>query len=194
MRNIGALILAAGGSARFGYPKQFLTFDGETLVRRVTNAAIDAGCERLVVVAGDAVDRIRQELDGLPATIVQNAGWLRGPGSSIKCGLAALLRDDPQLSGVLILACDQPFVSADTIRKLAAQPNAIVASGYEGTVGVPALFRRKYFAALSALPETSGAKELIEANRADVAVVPFPPGAIDIDTRADYDALNRRSD
>ena len=33
---------------------------------------------------------------------------------------------------------------------------------------------------------------LIEANRADVAVVPFPEAAIEIDTRADYAALDRQ--
>ena len=39
MRNIGAVILAAGESSRFGEPKQLLTFRGETLVGRAVRAA-----------------------------------------------------------------------------------------------------------------------------------------------------------
>ena len=67
-----------------------------------------------------------------------------------------------------------------------------MASGYAETIGSPALFDSRYFDALASLPDTVGAKSLIEVHAADVAVVPFPKGAIDIDTRADYEALSRR--
>jgi molybdenum cofactor cytidylyltransferase len=93
----------------------------------------------------------------------------------------------------VVLACDQPFVSVEIIRKLRDEDRPIVASGYAETVGIPALFDARYFDALASLPDAAGAKSLLEAHRPDVAVVPFPQGAIDIDTRADYEALSRRS-
>jgi molybdenum cofactor cytidylyltransferase len=189
MRNVGALILAAGGSTRFGEPKQFLKFEGETLIRRVAQAAREAGCAPIVVVAGDCAERVRTELHDLLVHVVQNANWRCGIGTSIKCGLAHLRH---AVSAIVILACDQPFVSAEVIRKLCDEDRPVVASGYARTVGIPALFDARYFDALASLPDTAGAKSVIEAHRADVAVVPFPEGAIDIDTRADYEALSRR--
>jgi len=188
MRNAGALILAAGGSTRFGEPKQFLRFEGETLLRRVAQAAHDASCAPTVVVAGDSAERVRAELHNLPGTVVENAGWRGGIGTSIKCGLEHLRN---AASAIVILACDQPFVSAEIIRKLREEDRPIVASGYADTVGIPALFDARYFDALASLPDTAGAKSVIEAHIADVAVVPFPEGAIDIDSPADYEALSR---
>src|SRR5437763_12750721 len=63
MHHIGAVVLAAGGSSRFGRPKQLLTFRGETLVRRAVRAASEAGCDPVIVVAGNLGDAIRSELD-----------------------------------------------------------------------------------------------------------------------------------
>jgi len=40
------------------------------------------------------------------------------------------------------------------------------------------------------IADTAGAQSLIKAHIWDVAVVPFPEGAIDIDTRADYERLS----
>jgi molybdenum cofactor cytidylyltransferase len=189
MRNVGALILAAGASTRFGEPKQFLQFEGETLLRRVAKAAHEAGCAPIVVVAGNSADRVSAELHDLPVHVVQNAEWRCGIGTSIKRGLAHLRHI---VSAIVVLGCDQPFVSVEIIGKLRDEDRPIVASGYAETVGIPALFDARYFDALASLPDTAGAKSLIEAHRADVAVVPFPEGAIDIDTRADHEALSRR--
>jgi len=75
MRNLGALILAAGASVRFGEPKQFLQFEGETLLRRVAKAAHEAGCAPIVVVVGNSADRVNAELHDLPVQVVQNAEW-----------------------------------------------------------------------------------------------------------------------
>ncbi len=187
MRRAGALILAAGGSTRFGEPKQFLELEGETLLHRVARTAREAGCEPIVVVVREASQRAREELTDFPVRIVENPEWQHGIGSSIKCGIAELRAT---ASAVVILACDQPFVSAETIRNLCAGEQPIIASEYAKTVGIPAFFDIRYFDALASLSDDAGAKSLIEANRADVGVVPFPDGAIDIDTRADYDALS----
>lgn len=191
MRNVGAIILAAGGSSRFGQAKQLLSFQGESLVRRAVRTAIDAGCACVTVVVGDARDRIETELRETAAVIVENPEWQRGLGTSIRCGLRWLLSSHPELDAVVLLACDQPFVDASVITSLIAQRKnsgkPIVACSYANTLGVPALFDRGCFEPLLALADDSGAKALIESRPADVAQIEFEKGAIDIDTRADFE-------
>jgi molybdenum cofactor cytidylyltransferase len=65
----------------------------------------------------------------------------------------------------------------------------IIASEYSGTLGVPALFNRTLFSELMALKSTEGAKKLIKKHIHEVFSVPFPEGAIDIDTPKDYERL-----
>ncbi|HEX8897614.1 MAG TPA: NTP transferase domain-containing protein, partial [Chthoniobacterales bacterium] len=62
MRNIGAVVLAAGGSSRLGQPKQLLTFRGETLIRHAVRAAAEAGCDPVILVVGAMSDTIRSEV------------------------------------------------------------------------------------------------------------------------------------
>jgi molybdenum cofactor cytidylyltransferase len=196
MRNIGAIILAAGGSSRFGQAKQLLSFHGESLVRRAVRTVIEAGCACVAVVVGDARDRIEIELRETPAVIVENPEWRRGLGTSIRCGLRHLLRSQPELDAVVLLACDQPFVDASVITSLIAQREnsgkLIVACSYANTLGIPALFARSCFESLLVLPDDSGAKALIESRSADVAQIEFEKGAIDIDTPADFERIRTK--
>lgn len=195
MSNAGAVILAAGGSSRFGRPKQLLAFQGESLVRRAVRAATEACGADIVVVAGDIRALIEAELRESGAGAVENPEWRRGLGTSIRCGLQHLLASAPELDAVVLMTCDQPFVDAAIVAALVAKQattgKAIVASSYANTLGIPALFDRSCFAALLALPDDSGAKALIESRPDDVAQIEFEKGAIDIDTPADFKRLTR---
>lgn len=195
MRNVAAIVLAAGGATRFGQPKQLLKFQGETLVRRAVRAAAEGGCARVAVIVGDSGALIKDEVRQISGEIVENPDCSRGLGTSIRCGLRSLLVSMPELDAAVVLACDQPFVDAGTIAALLAQQKksgkAIVASHYANTLGVPALFDRSCFTALLALPDDSGAKALIESRSDDVASIEFEAGAIDIDTPADFERLTR---
>jgi molybdenum cofactor cytidylyltransferase len=196
MRSVGAIILAAGGSSRFGQAKQLLAFQGESLVRRAVRSAIEGGCASVSVVVGDARDRIETELRETAALIVENREWQRGLGTSIRCGLRHQLNSRPELNAVLLLVCDQPFVDASVVTALVTQwensRKTIVACSYANTLGVPALFDRAFFEELLALPDESGAKALIES-RGDFAQVEFEKGAIDIDTPGDFHRLENEA-
>ena len=192
MRGVGAIILAAGGSTRFGQPKQLLAFQGESLVRRAVRGAVDADCVRVVVVAGDVRARIEAELRETPAVIVENPEWQRGLGTSIRCGLLHLRSSRSEPDAVVLMACDQPFADANVIKSLIAEwensGKSIVASSYAGTLGIPALFDRSCFDDLLSLPDDSGAKPLIQARFADVARIEFEKGVMDIDTPGDFES------
>jgi molybdenum cofactor cytidylyltransferase len=196
--SVGAVVLAAGGSARFAKPKQLAIFRGETLVRRSVAAATEAECVPIVIVVGQDAAQITSELAGLPVSIAVHRDWSNGLGSSIAVGLKHALGIAANLEAAILLACDQPFVNAAALRQLIRlhleNGKPIVASAYAETLGIPALFDRSCFADLLQLRGDSGAKGIILAGRRDVTPFNFPAAAIDIDTAADYEKLRDGED
>jgi molybdenum cofactor cytidylyltransferase len=94
---------------------------------------------------------------------------------------------------VAILVADQPFVTADHLQHmrtlLYTESAPIVAAEYNGTLGVPALFRRELFATLASLPPDAGARHVLRDSGFDVTPFPLPDAAMDIDTPDDLAAL-----
>lgn len=193
---IGLIILAAGASVRLRTPKQLLPFRGETLLRRIARESLASRCRPVVVVLSDEADEFRSELNDLDVCIVGNSDWKQGMGSSVKAGLEKLLEIKKPLDGVVITVCDQPFVTAETINELVETYEKtkalIVASEYQSTRGVPALFGKELFSQLQNL-KSGGAKQIIDQFRAETVSLPFPNGAIDVDTPDDYERLSFQS-
>jgi len=191
---VAAVVLAAGGSARFGKPKQFALFQGETLIRRMVAAAIEAGCAPVVVVTGEDSARVSLELSGLAVSIAMNPNWQSGLGPSIVVGIRHAMNLTPDLDAAVLLTCDQPFVTAPVLGQLMqlqlTTGKPIVASAYATTLGIPALFDRSCFPDLLRLTGDSGAKGIILARSHDVVSFDFPAGEIDIDTVTDYEKLD----
>jgi molybdenum cofactor cytidylyltransferase len=196
-KKIGAVILAAGGSSRFGQPKQLIVFQGKSLVRRIIDAACEAGCSPVVVVTNSEDEKLHPELNRAGVVRVLNQQWERGIGSSIRCGIQCLINSSPDVDATVLLVCDQPAVDARVIQRLIAlrqtSGKTIVASSYADTVGVPALFSRSVFQELLSLDDKAGAKSIVLRNREHVASLLFPEGQIDIDTWEDWEKLGGAS-
>jgi len=190
---IGAVILAAGASSRMGRPKQLLKYGGQTLVRRAALAAQEAGCNPIVIVTGAHVEGLEEELQGLSLLEANNPEWESGMGSSIRAGIQAVVKTSDKVTALILMLCDQPFVTSQVLRRLITARREtgreIVASRYGATVGVPALFGRAFFAELVRLEREAGAKQVIQRHLAQVHLVPFPQGEIDLDTPADLAGL-----
>jgi len=196
MADVAAIILAAGESSRFGQAKQLVEFRGRSLVQRAIDAARDGGCRPVVVVTGNESDRIVAVVSARDVSIVENTGWREGVGSSIRLGMRHLIESMPQTSAVVLMACDQPFVTGKIVSAIIDQWGAagklIVASGYSGTLGVPALFDRSCFDELMQLDGDTGAKKIILRDRERISQFPFPDGESDIDTLEDYDVISSK--
>jgi molybdenum cofactor cytidylyltransferase len=192
---VAAVVLAAGGSTRFGKPKQLALFRGETFIRRIIAAAIKANCTPVVVVTGEDSVQVDLELSGLGVSIAANAHWQSGLGSSIGVGVRHAMNLAPDLDAALLLTCDQPFINAAVLTQLMqlrlTSGKPIIASAYAETIGIPALFDRSCFPDLLRLKGDSGAKGIILTRPQDVASFDFPAGEIDIDTAADYKKLDQ---
>ena len=183
---VAALLLAAGGSTRLGSPKQLLLKKGQPLVRRMAQAALDAGCDPVAVVLGAEAVAVGMALDGLPLQPVLNPHWRQGMASSLRAGLEAL-----PSGPVLILLCDQIAVDADLMGRLLTahldHPERVIACAYGGGLGVPALFPDAWREGLMVLEGDRGARALLPA---DAVALPFPEGVMDVDRLEDLSLLH----
>ncbi len=189
---IGAVILAAGASTRMGTPKQLLYFKGRSLLCHTVEVAIAQECEPIVVVLGAHAEQIRNEVSQLPVVVVENQDWYLGMGASIRVGVNAVNNLSENLEAVILLLCDQPFcdrIINQLVFAYHTTRNPIIASEYAQTLGVPALFSRELFSELMNLDVEKGAKQVIGKYSHLVFGVPFPAGAIDVDTPEDYERL-----
>jgi CTP:molybdopterin cytidylyltransferase MocA len=128
---IAAVVLAAGASTRFGSPKQALLV--EPVVERVRASAV---IEDVVVVVG------AHELE-TSARSVHCADWERGPGASLRCGLAALADD---VEAAVVVLADGPGLDPRAVDRVVAawreRGSVRVAATYGGVRLHPLLVAR----------------------------------------------------
>ncbi len=190
---VAAIILAAGGSQRLATPKQLLLYHGTTLIARSVAAAIGSRCYHVIVVLGAYSDLVTSEIGGMRVEIVRNPSWPEGKATSIQAGIRSVSLSQEPCTAVILMTCDQPHVDSDLLNSIIdqhdARPDSIVACEYSGTVGVPALIPRKYFADLMRLTGDEGAKALMVAHPDEIQPISFPEGTIDIDTPQDLETL-----
>ncbi len=188
MKPPAVIILAAGSSSRLGRSKQLLTYQGITLLKRTALVALETKFPTLVVLGANA-NAHQEEINELPLQITYNPDWSRGMGHSLKHGLRQILLQAPDTDCILILVCDQPHLHAAHLLELKNKFHesgaSIVASAYADGAGVPAIFGREWFDTILHLSDEQGARSIIAQHKSQVATVPFPLGAIDIDTPED---------
>lgn len=180
------MVLAAGGSTRFGSPKQLIRVQGRPLLHRAVANAVQVAGQGVTVVLGSHAAELAPLLRHSSASVIINRAWSEGIASSIR---AAVARLPASCEGVLLTLADQAAVTADDLARLAAtwraQPEYIVAARYEATVGVPALFPRAHFADLAALRGDRGARDLLRRHADRTVAIALANASIDIDTPED---------
>ena len=128
---IGAVVLAAGAATRFGGPKQQLLLDD--VLDRLEAAPVD----EIVVVEG------AHPIDSMRARIVPCPSWQRGPGASLRCGLAAL---GAGIQAAVVVLADGPDLApaavARVIERWRSDGDALLAASYHGERGHPLLVAR----------------------------------------------------
>jgi CTP:molybdopterin cytidylyltransferase MocA len=132
---VAAVVLAAGASSRFGSPKQRLLL--APVLERVRRARSIG--EIVVVVGAHEVDT--------DARVVQCADWERGPGASLRCGLAAL---SPASQAAVVVLADGPMLAPEAIDRIVAawreRAGNVVSASYGGNRGHPVLLDRSIWA------------------------------------------------
>lgn len=118
---VAAVVLAAGAATRFGAPKQRLLLPH--VLARLAEAAVD----EVVVVEG------AHALEAPGARIVRAVDWERGPGASLRAGLAALAAD---VDVAVVVLADGPLLAPDAVARVVeavqGHPGEVVAASYDG--------------------------------------------------------------
>jgi molybdenum cofactor cytidylyltransferase len=189
---VAAIVLAAGGSARMGQPKQLLPIGDRPMVRHVTEAIMAVGLAQVVVVTGANAEAVTAALAGLPVDIVLNEFWAEGMSSSIHTGLRALR---PEIQAALLVLGDQPALTPEVLELLVARYRAtkasIIVPFYRGQRGNPVLFDREMFPELLAVQGDRGGRLLVKRHRGEVERVDLEDPAVimDIDSPQDYEGI-----
>lgn len=134
---VAAVVLAAGASTRFGEPKQRLLLPA--VLERL------AGLEHVIVVEG--AHGLRVPGTQSPVRVVRCPEWERGPGASLRCGLAALPDD---VEAAVVVLADGPELAPAAVERIVdawretAAP--VVAASYGGVRGHPLVLAREAWA------------------------------------------------
>jgi CTP:molybdopterin cytidylyltransferase MocA len=165
--SVFAIVLAAGASSRYGTdpPKQV------ALLPEVLAALRESSVDGIVVVSG---------AHPLPVESVKCADWARGPGASLRCGLAAL---PPEAEAAAVVLADGPDLDPRAVDRVIedwrAEGGDAVAATYGGVRLHPVLLTRAIW---SDVPD-EGAKSL--PARLVACDDLTPPGDVDVATRAE---------
>ncbi|CAN7237545.1 nucleotidyltransferase family protein [Pseudoxanthomonas sp. LjRoot168] len=188
-----AVVLAAGGSARLGRPKQLLTREGETLVHRAARLALASGASRVLVVVGAHAGDIAACVSDLPVACVANAHWDEGLARSVRVAADALAAHP---HATLFLTCDQPALELAHLHALREAshraPSGSAATRFGDRVGIPAIIAAPMLRAARSLQGDRGLRDVLNAAGVGVIACDAPDLLLDVDTPADLAAAVSR--
>ncbi|MEX2469033.1 MAG: nucleotidyltransferase family protein [Pseudohongiellaceae bacterium] len=183
---VGALVLAAGFSNRFGSLKLAAHLNSGTTVFAQTLARLAAAVpEQIVVSRPELAEILAPETDTL--YLFDQAE--RGMGATLAYGVS-LIED---WDACLVCLADMPFITTATYRRIAAaaDSDSIVLPTYEKKVGNPVAFGRRFFPELTALGGDTGGRPVLQRHPGAVRRLAVADAAIlhDIDTPEDLARL-----
>jgi molybdenum cofactor cytidylyltransferase len=193
------IILAAGGSTRFGQPKQLLDWKGQPFVRAVARTALEAGLAPVVVITGANAEQVGSSVKDLNVTVIRYGAWESGQGSSIKAGIGSLTptpspkMGEGKIGAAIFLLVDQPQVTTSILRAL-VQKHAeglypIVAPMVMDQRANPVLFDRITFPDLLLLEGDVGGRAIFHKHRVEYLPWHDDRLLLDVDTPEMYRRL-----
>lgn len=162
-KRLGAVVMASGHATRFGSNKLLAQVAGAPMLAQVLSHLPNGIFRRVAVVARDETALLLAREFG--CTPVFNDDCTNDTACTIRLGLAQL---PEELDGVMFLVGDQPWLTAKTIKNLAAQfhaqPESIHALCYNGVRGNPVIFPCALRQELMALPPHATGRQVLAAH------------------------------
>ncbi len=196
--NTCIIILAAGSSSRLGQAKQLVEHNGKSLIRMAIEQSLELNADVRLCVLGHSHELISQEISSYDIITLVNKRYSEGMNTSISNGIKYLMQHHPVIEQVLIMLVDQPFIPhlhyQQLLDKAKSGEYKIVATSYDQTIGVPAVFNQTLFDELSQINGEKGAKAIMtNTNQSLLTSIPCKEAAIDIDLPDDLNKLNTKA-
>ena len=191
MKDVAAIILAAGQSKRMGAFKPLLPFGKQSVIKSCIQYLEDGGVESIVVVLGHRSDDVRKHLADTSVSFAFNPDPQSEMGASIAAGVGEL---PSNARATLIALVDYPAIPSSVVSALIAawaQGSRLVKPTSNGRGGHPVLVDLSLRDELLSLNPKLGLKGLFDKQSGEVnrLEVDSPYIARDIDTWDDYRAL-----
>lgn len=191
MKNIAVFVLAAGKSSRMKSIKQLEKINNKTLLEITLEKATKLFSKNIYCVLGANSDIIKSEVKVKNVAFIKNDNFENGLSSSIISGINYFTKSAINFDGVFILLADQPAIEVsyldDMLKLFYKNKDKIIASKYEGKLGVPVVFPKRYFSSLLLIKGDKGAKDFINKNRIDVLYTKTTTNFFDIDTKEELE-------
>jgi len=193
VKDVAAIVLAAGRSRRMGAFKPLLPFGDRTVIESCITNMTSAGIENVIVVLGHRARDLQAKLENYPLTFVLNPDPESEMSVSIALGISRL---PDEAKAVLITPADHPAVPAEIIESVIDEWRRtgarLIQPEHEGRGGHPVLIDLLFRNEMLNLDPKAGLRSLFDNHRAQVRRMPVgsPLVARDMDTWEDYRDLH----
>ncbi len=198
---VAGLLLAAGAGRRYGLPKALAGDPAAPWVVSTVSRMRTAGCDPILVVIGAAADAVSARL---PVDVIAlvNPEWATGMASSLRAGLIAAARLQPEPVALLVMLVDLPGVTAAAMATVVNlvddnlvgdnlagdnpfSAGVLAQADYDGSPGHPVLLGRDHWAPLAGtLSGDAGGREYLSAHGAARVPLARVADGTDVDRRA----------
>ncbi|SRR6266496_1059234 len=191
MKEVAAILLAAGRSERMRAFKPLLPFGSKTVVEACIDYLREGGIETIIVVVGHRAQELRERLKGASVMFASNPDPTSEMNTSIACGVSQL---PEEIRATIVALVDHPAIRADVVETLQSEWRngaRLVIPTFGGRGGHPVLVDLSLRKEILSLDPMRGLKALFEVHREEVkrVSVDSPFVARDMDTWDDYRAL-----
>ena len=154
---IGAIVLAAGFSSRFGSSKLLAHLsNGKSIFQQTVERIAEVFPDRLVVTRPEMAAQLQSLAQG--TSILNFEPAEQGMGAT----LAFAAQQIGDWDGCMVCLGDMPFIETSTYRRIADNITAdsIVTPTFNSKMGNPAAFGKNFFTDLGALTGDTGGRKL----------------------------------
>jgi len=189
-RACAAVLLAAGAGTRFrGNNHKLLTHiaisdenETRTIFEHALAHALEADIGPVIVVTGAQRSALTSMHKAADVTFCHNERWAEGQSTSVQAAISTAR--DLGCNRVVFGLADQPFISPDAWRKVAAGPGSITVATYQGLRRNPVAVDASVWPLLPTEGD-EGARSLMQVRPDLVREVTCPGSPADIDTKED---------
>ncbi|AOR24895.1 nucleotidyltransferase family protein [Clostridium taeniosporum] len=183
MKKINLILLASGDSTRFNGNKLLTIVDKKPMFMNVVDEVLKVNFNKIVLVT--QYEEIKSALLKQPIEVVMNKNSELGISYSIELGI----KKDIEADAYMFMVCDQPFITSQTIENLIFRfiksKKGMACVEFNGHLGNPTIFLKKYIDELVNLKGDVGGKAVMKKHLDDLEKVPIVNEieVKDIDTR-----------